>query len=233
MVNRNYLTVQFVKLIISLDITGHLRIPYAHMAKEPLTSNQQGVLDFIKAGMAEGTGAPSYREIQRHFGYKAVGSVQDHVRALIRKGYLENSRKRRRTRGLMPSGFKRPAAKRIPIYGEIAAGNLRDNPQVELGGLTLALDTAKDPCFALRVVGNSMVDAGIVEGDFVIVEKNADIRSGDIVAALLDGETTVKRYKKKQGKILLCPENSSMSPIEVAGRTLILQGKVVALHRKD
>ncbi|MBY0372181.1 transcriptional repressor LexA [bacterium] len=203
--------------------------------KEPLTRSQQDVLDFIQNTCATQGAPPSYREIQEHFGFKAVGSVQGYVKALIKKGYLENPQRdstKRKSRGLFPSGFKAQGTKRIPIYGEIAAGSLRDTPQIELGSLMVAQEDAADPCFALRVVGDSMVEAGIFEGDHLIVERGARVRNGDIVVALVGGETTVKRYKTGSEGTFLIPENKKMKPIRVTDKSFQVQGKVVGLQRK-
>ena len=203
------------------------------IAKSELTENQAAVLRFIKAYFAENGVPPSYREIQKHFDYKSVGTVQDHVRALIKKGALEKSygSNSKKAKALLPSGQKMGGVKRLPVYGEIAAGGPREGVQLELGTIAVGEELAQGECFALRVVGNSMIDAGIFEGDHVIVEKKAKIKNGDIVVALLNGETTVKRYQQKSGKIYLIPENSTMKPIEVTGN-LEIQGKVTGLQRQ-
>lgn len=198
--------------------------------RSSLTSAQKEVLQFIRECCEQQGGPPSYREIQARFGYKAVGTVQDHVNALIKKGYLERSEGK--ARGLLPTGFRIEGVKRIPIYGEIAAGSAREATQIELGALVITNSMAKDPCFALRVVGDSMIEAGILEGDYVIVERGSDVQNGDIVVALLNGETTVKRYQLKADGIYLIPENRLMKPIYVAGRPFEIQGRVVGLQRK-
>jgi repressor LexA len=134
---------------------------------------------------------------------------------------------------LVPSGGERPSeARRLPVYGEIAAGSARESLQIEIGSLVIAADSVHDPAFALRVVGDSMVGVGIFEGDFLIVEATARAASGDIVVALLNGETTVKRYLEKRGEIFLVPENPNMRPIAVTGGSFSIQGKVVGLHRR-
>ena len=195
-----------------------------------LTESQSGILSFIRRYCETSGAPPSYREIQKHFGYKAIGTVQDHVKALIKKGFLEEPGKK--ARGLVPKNFSWEGVKRIPIYGEIAAGHTRDSAQLELGALIIADNFAADPCFALRVVGNSMIEAGIFEGDHVIVERTSRVKTGDIVVALLNGETTVKRYLDKGEGIFLVPENREMRPIKVEQGKLEIQGRVVGLQRK-
>lgn len=198
-----------------------------------LTESQQAILDFIKKHCLQEGIPPSYREIQKAFGFKAVGTVQSHVQALIQKGALENSfNKERKARGLVPSGHRLVGLRRVPVFGEVAAGGPRDAAQLELGFVAVSDEVTKSECFGLRVVGTSMVDAGIFEGDYLIVERTQKVKDGDIVVGLLDGETTVKRFEKKLGKFFLIPENSRMKPIEVVNQNLEIQGKVVGLQRK-
>lgn len=200
-----------------------------------LTDAQSNVLKFIKERLASTGLPPTFREIQHHFGFKAIGSVQDHVRALKKKGAIRDDLpqgQRQSARSILPSDHRPEEVKSVPIYGEIAAGSTRSSEQIELGKLSIASHFAKDPCFALRVVGNSMIEAGIYEGDVLIVEREARVRPGDIVVALVDGETTVKRYVEKNGAPWLFPENPKMKPIPVSGRDFKVQGKVVGLQRK-
>jgi repressor LexA len=213
-------------------------LPYTRMVTRnlpSLTSAQAEVLSFIKERCRESGIPPSYREIQKHFGYKAVGTVQDHVKALIAKGALEKPTKKssRKARTLLPAGHSgSPGIKRIPVYGEVAAGGPREAQQLELGTAVIDEATARGDVFALRVVGDSMIDVGIYEGDLLVVEKRSRARSGDIVVALLDNETTVKRYEEKGSDVFLIPENKKMGPISTRGKQLSIQGKVVGLQRK-
>lgn len=206
--------------------------------KNNLTENQKALLDFITAYQEENGFSPSYREIQKHFGYKAVGTVQDHVRALIAKGALQKSygQSSKKAKALLPASLTSSRstrlAKRISVFGEIAAGGPRESVQTKLGSIVVGDDWASLDCFGLRVVGNSMIDIGIFEGDYVIVQKMEKAKSGDIVVVLLDGETTVKRYQEKQGKVFLVPENSQLKPIEVKTENFQIQGKVIGLQRK-
>jgi len=206
--------------------------------KPSLTENQKALLDFITAYQEENGFSPSYREIQKHFGYKAVGTVQDHVRALIQKGALQKSygQSSKKAKALVPASLNSSRttrlAKRISVFGEIAAGGPRESLQTKLGSLVVGDEWASRDCFALRVVGNSMVDIGMFEGDYVIVEKKEKVQSGDIVVALLEGETTVKRYQEKSGKVWLIPENAQLKPIEVKSDDFQIQGKVIGLQRK-
>lgn len=202
--------------------------------KKPLTELQSKVFAFIKGYWDRFGRAPSYREIQKGFGFSAVGTVQDHVRGLIQRGYLENAvvrGKKRQTRTLVPVGYQWEGTLRIPIYGEIAAGAAREAEQLEFGSLVVSERMVQNPSFALKVVGNSMIDAGIFEGDMLVVQKETEIKNGDIVVALLDGETTVKRYEKRSDGVFLIPENRTMKPIAVKNSAFSIQGKVVGLQR--
>lgn len=206
----------------------------ASLEKRNLTELQMRVLNFIKSRYEQTGVPPSYREIQQEMGYKAVGTVQDHVQALVKKGHLEPSLwrgEKRRARGLVPKGYRLDGVKRIPIYGEIAAGSLRQAEQLELGSLYVAASTPQSPTFALRVVGDSMIEVGIFEGDFVIVVRDVRIKHGDIVVALLEGETTVKRYEIHSGQVFLVPANKRLKPMAVEKGQLEIQGKVVGLQR--
>ncbi len=202
---------------------------------EKLTESQEQILAFIKQCYERSGTPPSYREIQEHFGYKAIGTVQDHLKALRKKGALEETpldKGRRQARGLVPAGYKPEGTRRIPVYGEIAAGPLSDNAQLKMGTVVITETLGKNPSFALRVVGDSMIGAGILEGDFLIVEKRAMVRSGDIIVALVNGETTVKRFLKKGNAIYLVPENPRLSPLKITTEHFEVQGKVVGLQRQ-
>lgn len=204
-------------------------------ANEPrpaLTGPQQDILQFIRTRCRETGVPPSYREIQHHFGYRAVGTVQDHIRALRRKGYVERPKVARAARNLLPREQAFAPPKRLAVYGEIAAGSARQAEQVEIGSIFIAEGTFKGTCFALRVVGDSMVDVGIFEGDLLVVEKQNIARSGDIIVALVNGETTVKRYIERGGAKYLYPENQKLQPIPIKDVEFSIQGKVVGLQRR-
>lgn len=201
-------------------------------SRPPLTRPQEDILGFIRLRCRETGAPPSYREIQHHFGYRAVGTVQDHIRALRRKGYVERPRGQRSSRNLLPRDQSFAAPRRLPVYGEIAAGSARLSEQVEIGSIFVDETSARGACFALRVVGDSMVDAGIYEGDWIIVEKDVPIRSGDIVVALLNGETTVKRYLETEAGRILKPENPRHPVIPIDRYECSLQGRVIGLQRR-
>lgn len=203
---------------------------------EELTDQQAKVLRFITNEIEVNGAPPTYRAIAKHFRFASTRAAQDHVAALIRKGHLE--RKPGISRGLRLPGRAeavKNAPLAVPILGLIAAGSPRDNPQIVLGTCAVPRDVAKgipeDELFALRVTGDSMISAGILDGDLVIARQTKTAANGDIVVALLDDETTVKRFQRKDGRVFLVPENPRMKPIPAAGRELEIQGKVIGVQR--
>src|SRR5881398_1661885 len=162
---------------------------------EMLTDRQRSVLDFIQSEQREKGITPSTREIQNHFGFASQTSVMQYIDALERKGVLD--RHARKARALI-TPIQKVRITDIPIYGQIPAGMATLTEQTVEGHVSLDASSANasknGPTFALRVRGDSMIDAHIVDGDIVILEDRKEVHNGDIVAALLDGETTLKRY---------------------------------------
>jgi len=200
-----------------------------------LSPRQAEILAYLRECCDASGRPPSYREIQKHFGLKTVATVYEHMKALEGKGAiikLDNAREERRARNLVPKGHENDRAKRVPIYGEVAAGSPREAQQIDFGELLVPSAISLHPTFCLRVTGDSMVDAGILEGDFLVVEKGAKIVNGDIVVALVEGETTVKRFFRRADGIYLVPENKRLKEMKVSGKRLEIQGKVVGLQRK-
>lgn len=200
------------------------------MNHSPLTSIQKKILSFIEdERLARGI-PPTLRAIQQAFGFRAIGTVQDHLRTLVRKGVLE--KEAGRARSLRVVDRFRAEAAGIPILGAVTAGVPREADEQILGMLPVpAAFEKKGKCFALRVVGESMIDAGIHDGDLVIARQQSTAKSGEIVVALVDGETTVKRLEKKDGRARLLPENPAFAPIEILSDRSVVQGRVVAVFR--
>jgi len=177
---------------------------------------------------------PSTREIQQHFGFSSQTAAVSHLRALERKGVIKRLPGKARA-VIFPDDLEREQIVDIPIYGYIAAGMAVDTDQMEQEGCVSVdvstLGLPKSPkAFALRVRGESMIDAHICDGDTVILE-HKNPRNGDIVAALIDGETTLKRYITKGGRPYLHAENSEF-PDLMPVQELVVQGVMIALLRK-
>ncbi len=198
-----------------------------------LTDRQRGVLEFIQTEQREKGITPSTREIQHHFGFASQTSVMQYIATLERKGFLD--RHARKARALI-TPVQKVRITDIPIYGQIPAGMATLTEQTVEGHVSLdtrSVNASKNAkTFALRVRGDSMIDAHILDGDIVILEDRKDVQSGDIVAALIDGETTLKRYVTEHGRPYLKAENP-LYPNLVPARELRIQGVMVSLVRKQ
>ena len=203
------------------------------MASE-LTSKQQAVLDYLKAEHRRSGLIPSTREIQAHFGFASQTAAMSHLRALERKEAV--IRLPGKARAVMfPDEMDREEILDIPVYGSIAAGMAEDQVQDQESCISIDISTlglrGNSKTFALKVRGESMIDAHVCDGDTVILEFR-EPRNGDIVAALIDGETTLKRFIVTKGKTYLQAENE-LFPDLIPARELIIQGVMVALLRKS
>ena len=198
-----------------------------------LTPGQKKILDFIETEQRASGLTPSTREIQEHFGFASQTSVMQYLAALERKGVLQ--RHARKARALVTSGTRMRVVD-IPIYGQIPAGmstlaeeNIEGHVALDLESLNASRSART---FALRVRGDSMIGAHILDGDIVILEDRQTAKSGDIVAALIDGETTLKRYVTERGRPYLKAENPRY-PDLVPARELRIQGVMTSLVRKQ
>jgi repressor LexA len=225
-----------------------------------LTERQQQILDFITGSINERGFPPTLREIGEHFGIKSTNGVNDHLKALEKKGHLRRedlksramrpvaldnvvSLAERRVRAAegsnvaaLPSTVDDDLVE-IDIVGRVAAGqpilaveNVEDTVRIDR-----VLVGGHRDVFGLRIVGESMIEDGILDGDYVFVKKTPTARPGDIVVAMIEGEATVKRYFPEGDKIRFQPANSNMSPIYVRKaefRSVDIIGIVVGVYRK-
>jgi len=209
-----------------------------------LTERQRAILDFIVQKVEDRGYPPAVREIGQAVGLSSPSTVHAHLQSLEDKGYLRRDPTKPRAievrweHGTRERGtLARPAAQPLPIYGSIAAGPTALAEQQQEGVLAIPNEFIDDtPHFVLRIKGESMIGAGIHDGDYAVVRTNADPANGDIVAAQIEGptgeaEATVKRFRREGSKILLIPENPAMAPIEAPSDLRIL-GRVVAILRK-
>ena len=197
-----------------------------------LTERQKKVLDFIQREQRDRGLTPSTREIQSHFRFASQTSVMQYLAALERKGFLQ--RHAGKARALI-TPVQKVRIHDVPIYGQIPAGMAALTEQDIEGHVSLDTHSANvsknHGTFALRVRGDSMIGAHIVDGDIVILEQSKEVHNGDIVAALIDGETTLKRYVVDRGRPYLKAENSRY-PNLIPARELKIQGVMVSLVRK-
>lgn len=203
-----------------------------------LTANQQRVLDYIAEYQAEHAQTPSLREIADALGLRSHTSAQDYVEALVRKGSLQRSPQHRGLR--LPEALRRsssPAALReLPLVGRVAAGTpILSDANIETRYAVDAALFRPRADFLLRVVGTSMRDAGILDGDLIAVHRVDDADDGRIVVARLDDEITVKRLRRERGRLLLLAENPDFAPIEVDSRrtnSFAIEGLYVGVIRQ-
>ena len=210
------------------------------MAKE-LTEKQRRVIEVIQQWIKDHGFPPTIREMGKQLNIKSLRGVTTHLDAIAKKGYLTSQRGARGIRLLIESASATvDQAIRVPILGRIAAGSpllAEENldGQLVLDALILGRMNPDSPTrhFALRVQGTSMQGAGILDGDYVVVRQQPKAENGEVVAALLGDEATVKRFYKEDDHVRLQPENPTMQPI-IVGREQPLEilGKVVAVFRQ-
>ncbi len=195
-----------------------------------LTKRQRAVFEFIRSYIKTHDVSPSYEEIRRHFGFASYNSVQKHLKTLVAKGLVKTPwGNRKRALTLVEP---RPSTTALPLLGRVAAGR-------PIEAIT-APDTVEVPemllrgedNFALRVVGDSMVDEGIRDGDIVVVKRQRDAENGQTVVALIGDDATIKQFYRKGARVELRPANPAMSSILVDEGDLQVQGIVVGLIRK-
>ena len=200
-----------------------------------LTRRQQEVLGFIREFTDRHDVPPTVREIGGRFGVTPRAAF-DHLRALERKGHLRRRTTGGRTSRALTLADRDPASRGVPILGRVAAGLPLLSEENREGTLPLApgwLGSRDEETFSLRVRGESMIGAHIVEGDLVVVRRQDHAQSGDIVVALVDGEATVKRFLREGPAVVLKPEHPTLAPIVIqpGEKEVGILGKVIGLVR--
>ena len=199
---------------------------------EELTERQRKILETIRQTVEDRGYPPSVREIGDAVGLHSPSSVHAQIATLAEKGFLSKDASRPRAIRVKSSTPAVTGVRQIPLLGQIAAGTpiLAEQNVEDMLSVPEEL-TGKGTLFALRVRGDSMVKAGILDGDTVIVREQADANDGEIVAALVDEEeATVKRLSRKGGRVILVPENDAYEPFEPEQVRLL--GKVVSVLRR-
>ncbi|OGW51342.1 MAG: repressor LexA [Nitrospirae bacterium GWC2_57_9] len=201
--------------------------------RKTITDRQQGIYDFIRAVVDKRGMPPTMREIGEKFGIRSTNGVEGHLAALESRGLI--TRERGKSRGiLIRSGVRTPVA--VPLLGRVAAGLPVLSPENREGEVmvdpSLFSLRSLSNIFALKVKGESMVDAHILEGDILLVRAQATAQDGDIVIALVDGEATVKRFFAEKNRVRLQPENPVMKPLFVDRGELLILGKAVGVARR-
>lgn len=229
---------------------------------DALTQRQRDILDFISASIMERGFPPTLREIGEHFNIRSTNGVNDHLKALEKKGHLRREDlKSRAMRPVLPDGSGEVVPLRrtpmhtgnvqivdgadpadddmasIPILGKVAAGQpiLAVEQAVDTVRVDRVLIGGHREVFGLRIVGESMIEDGIFDGDYVFVKKTPSAKPGEIVVAMIEGEATVKRYYPEGDRIRFQPANANMDPIIVRRsefKSVDIIGIVVGVYRK-
>lgn len=177
---------------------------------QPLTKRQRSVFDFIIANLDKNGCPPTLREISGHISTKGTATAMAHLEALERKGYIA---RRSGSRGISIPG-RRTAPVPVPIVGTIRAGIPEPAIEDVQGYCSIDPDWLKgNDCYLLKVKGDSMINAHILNGDLALIRSQTTADNGEIVVAVVDGEATLKRFYRESGRIRLQPENHSMKPI--------------------
>ena len=222
---------------------------------EPLTDRQEKILSFIKKSIQDQGYPPTIREIGEHFGIRSTNGVNDHLKALERKGYLLRGELKSRALSVIEGGrsqagrFPRLARRElsavgdgdvveVPVVGKVAAGepilaqeNITDHVRID----SVLLGDGGRKVFALRVSGDSMIGDGIFDGDYIFVRKQLHAGVGEIVVAMIEDEATVKRFYPEGDRVRFQPSNPRLKPIYVSRedfRETQIIGVVVGVYRK-
>lgn len=200
----------------------------------PITSKQQEVYDFIKTQLNNKGYPPSIREICVGVNLSSTSSVHGHLQRLEKRGLIKRDHTKTRAIELVEKDLSKSKKEMInvPLVGKITAGmpilaveNIEDTFPIPVDYIS-----SNKELFMLKVSGESMIEAGILDGDYVVLEKVSSCNNGDIVAALIENEATLKRFFLEKDHIRLQPENSTMEPIIVPDCKIL--GKLVGLYRK-
>ena len=207
--------------------------------KNDLTKRQENIYLFIKEFIDFNGYPPTYREIGSHFNIASTFGVKRHIDALIKKGFLNIIENSSRTISVIDNNSSdvnpEPSATiEIPIIGRVAAGQpiLAEENIEGTFNIQSSLINGKANCFALKVKGDSMINAGIFEGDVVIINPQKDANNGEIIVAMIDNEATLKRFERKKNFISLIPENDNYTPITVnKNDNFSIVGKALGVFR--
>jgi repressor LexA len=222
---------------------------------EPLTERQEKILSFIKKSIQDQGYPPTIREIGEHFGIRSTNGVNDHLKALERKGYLMRGELKSRALSVIEGGrsgggrlgrisrrelsaVSEGEVVEVPVVGKVAAGapilaheNITDHVRID----SMLLGDGGRKVFALRVAGDSMIGDGIFDGDYIFVRKQLQAGAGEIVVAMIEDEATVKRYYPEGDRVRFQPSNPRLQPIYVHRdefRETQIIGVVVGVYRK-
>lgn len=199
-----------------------------------LTRRQKHILDYLESYLGQNGYAPSFEEIAEHFRFRSLATVHEHLSNLERKGYIRRGRNESRSTELVPRPGE-AAATELPLLGQVAAGYpIEAIADTETIAVPNDLLPRRGPSYVLRVRGDSMIEEHIADGDYVVVHNRATADDGEMVIALVHGDSaTVKRiYREGDGWVRLQPSNEGVRPIRVHEDDVLVQGVVVGVIRK-
>ena len=197
-----------------------------------LTERQRDILNFIREHKAKKGIAPTHREICDAFGFSSYGTVYKHLSLLEQKGLIRRDANQKRGVEVVEQSEESTPAKQLPFFGYIAAGR---PIEVAPGDESLTVPdelTGRGDNYVLKVRGDSMMDDGILDGDFVIINRRDRAFNGEMVVAMVNGEVTLKRFYVEGNRVRLQPANATMVPIYAAASDVSIQGVVVGLMRR-
>lgn len=201
---------------------------------EKLTNRQKEILDYIKSYIAKHGYPPAVREVGTAFGLNSPATTQSHITALEKKGYIKKTNSKYRSIEIVGNNeYLNEDVIQVPLLGKITAGSPIEAIEVpnEFFALPTYLIPNNEEIFTLKVSGESMINAGIFDGDIVIVQRQNVARNGDIIVAMTEeNEVTLKTFYKEKGYIRLQPENDTMKPIILPNCSIL--GKAIGLYRK-
>jgi repressor LexA len=197
-----------------------------------LTARQKEIYDFLLRVIREKGYAPSIPEIGARFKIASTNGVSDHLKALEKKGYIRRIGKRAIEVVNALGKTALIATREVPVLGRVPAGKPFLSEENIEGYLAMPSDMGSGRLFALQVKGDSMVGAGIQDGDRVIIKQQGTAENGQIICALIDGEATLKRFFKSNGVVTLKAENEKYAPIIVSRGEFRVVGRVIGLIRK-
>lgn len=197
--------------------------------KTPPGQTRSQIYRFVRDRLLQGL-PPTVREVQMAFGFRSVQTAREHLETLVTEGKLTKEPGKARSYRL-PKKSKTGALRLVPLLGRVQAGALTTAVEDPEGYVPVQERRTQDALFALKVRGKSMLNAGILPGDIIIVRHQSSADSGDIVVALVQDEATVKRLRRKRGRIELHPENPDFEPIIPKPSEVTILGKVVEVRR--
>jgi len=196
-----------------------------------LTEKQKAFLGYISRYMEDWGRSPSFEEICSHFGFTSYNTVTTYLKALERKGYIRLPRKKNQKRAIEVISPVETRRLEFPLLGRVAAGRpIEAVEEVDVIEIPPSM-LGKGDHFVLQVKGDSMKEDGILDGDFIVVRKQATAENGQTVVALINNEATVKKYYQREGRVELRPAHTGMKPLFIREGDLRIEGRVVGVMR--